>query len=234
VGGSHGATSIADGSLQLMVNRDVLDGSGARKTGNRRVTARFLVSLHGSAAGGAGASRARAALAAAPLLLAAAPAAGAPPPPAPALQPLRAPLPDAVALVSLQLLPAGLNLTRYFGGSGSGGGGSGGEPVGAAALLLRLRHVHQAGLDGAAAAAPVGLDLGQVFGGRGAGAWGVAGAVEVTADGARGVAAAEAAGVAWPEAAGGVGEGAGAGGRGGGLQVVLKPSEIKTWLLTVA
>ncbi len=74
--------------------------------------------------------------------------------------PLSGPLPDAVHLVALQLLPPGLNLTQFYSPIQATGHTLGPAPApSTGSLLLRLRHVYQAGLDDPALAVPVSVDL---------------------------------------------------------------------------
>jgi hypothetical protein len=158
------------------------------------------------------------------------------------LVPLASPLPAALALVTLQLLPTGLNLTRYFGDGGAADAADAADaaPLSESVVLLRLRHVYQAGLDDPALATPCTVDLATLLAPRLA----VASAVEVTLDGFREVNAARAAQVQWPEEADTrAGAEADGGGTSGGLlgsvvgsatSVVVSPGEVRTFLLTVA
>jgi hypothetical protein len=256
--GSHAATSLVDGSLELMVNRDVIDGGGARKTGNRRTTSALALSLHPTTTSATTASRRAAALLAAPPLLAVSPWSGGSGPSLPSLaSSLATPLPPTLHLLSLQLLPAGLNLTRYF--SGTGGGGrqhqhqhqhqhhhqqqQQQQPV----VLLRVRHMYQAGLDDPSAAVPALVDPTTLFSPR----WTVASVEEVTLDGGRGLAQAAGEQVQWPQAGPAAGAGAwaptggtgmasgggggkgGKGGKGGAAPVTVLPGEIKTFFLVL-
>jgi hypothetical protein len=229
---------------------------------NRHVTIHDVLTLAASGAGADGALRPlMSGLANPPVLLAAAGGAAAPaPPPSAPFAPLRAPLPPALEVLTLALMPSGLNIS--FGGcpamgptptttgaqgrpTPTRGGGGAGAGAGAGVLLLRLRHVYAAG-EGPLAV-PVTVDLGGVL----APHWNVTGAVELTLSATRPMAPARAAQVQWPEvpaaaaasgrapaAVRGAAAAAASGDAGGGdaasagdLSVTLAPMEIRTWAL---
>jgi hypothetical protein len=229
---SHSATSMADGAIELGLNRNVLNASGARFTGNRLVTAHVVLAPGASARAAATASRRAAADLANPTLaFAAAALPGAAPPP---FAPLGAGLPAAVALVSLQLLPPAFNLSDFFAGGSDGPAAA--PPPAAGALLLRLRHVHQAGLDDPALAQPATVDLAALFAPR----WTLTGVTEMAVDASDTMASARAKQIQWKQQAQ-----AGAHGRAGRaraqapsaqappLSVTLAPMQIMTLLLTL-
>ena len=233
---SHACTSMADGAIELSMNRNVLDKSGARFTGNRLVTQHNLLLVAASASAAATAARAAAdALSNPPLAFAAAGA-----PSGAAFAPLGAPLPPQLALVGLQLLPKGLDLSSFFAGEGEGEGERAPPPPAASGvLLLRLRHIFQAGLDDPALAAPVTVDLAAVLAPR----WALVSVTEMVVDASTTAADARAAQIQWQQQAEG---GAAppplappppvppAPPRAGATSVTLAPMEIKTLLLALA
>jgi hypothetical protein len=239
---SHGAASPAEGVLDLTLSRGVAASGGFPALANRHVTLRDVLAVHGSSAASAAAARPLASRLANPLLLLAAAAptgagaarARAPPPP---FSPLAAPLPPAVELLTLALLPAGLNVSAAAQGNTPAAGTAAPAaaprgpqpPLAGAALLLRLRHIFAAG-EGSLAG-PVVLDLAAAFAPR----WNVTAAREMTLTATRGMEEARAAQIQWQQLGG---SGAPAAKRAlytaaGGTTVTLQPMEIKTWLLTL-
>jgi hypothetical protein len=199
---SHSCTSMSDGAIELGMNRNVLDKTGARFTGNRLVTQHNLLLLGVTATAATTAARAAADELSNPPLAFAAVAADVPGGGSPAFAPLGQPLPPQLSLVSLQLLPPALNLSAFFsdasGFAAAAAGGPPPPPAAAGMLLLRLRHMFQLGLDDAALTAPVTVDLAAVFAPR----WSVTAATEMVVDGSGNMAAARAAQIQWQQQAG--------------------------------
>lgn len=166
-----------------------------------------------------------------------------------AFRPLAAALPPQVAVVSLQLLPAGFNLSSLFPRPPLANGADRAQKPSAAsgALLLRLRHIYQAGMDNATLAVPVSVDLAAAL----APHWRVAAAVEWAVDASQPMAAASATRINWLQQPGGNKSGGkhqGKPGRSGRLGedlhrrdsvqgsavVTLRPMELKTLVLQLA
>ncbi len=260
---SHGAASPAEGVLDVTLSRGVAASGNFPALANRHVTLHDALTLRRSAAGSAAEARPLAARLANPVLLFAAAAgaagggggggggggaaAGAAAPPPPPVSPLAAPLPPAVEVLTLALLPEGLNVSAAAQGRTPGGGGGWARrappppppraqpPIAAAALLLRLRHIFAVG-EGPLAA-PVEVDLAAAFAPR----WNVTVAREVTLTATRGMAEARAEQIQWPQLGAGGGAAGAAPARGAppsaagapSLVVTLRPMEIKTFLLTL-
>lgn len=146
-------------------------------TGNRLVTQHNLLLVGPSLDATASAVRtASASLSNPPLAFAAANG-----PPA-SVSPLGQALPPQLALVSMQLLPSGLNLSGIFSppvrGTGAEEESKAPPPASSGVLLVRLRHIHQAGLDAKADTVPVSVDLASVFSPR----WKVVNVTEMVVD----------------------------------------------------
>ena len=247
-GSPQGGSSMCSGCLEVGINRMVLDGSGAKQTGNRLVTAENALLLLGSGGWPALTSHLRplAAALADPLQVWASPASEAPPSPIAPFSPVIAgALPPNLQLMTLQTLPPGLNISAAFYGRRTG------APVSASVILLRLRHVFATGEGQGGEAAPATVDLSALFAPR----WSVASAVEYTIDAAQPMGAARANQIPWnaPSSSGSgslstgalpMGDGAGSGLAAGdgsgvssssssGVTVTLQPMDIRTFVLTL-
>jgi hypothetical protein len=224
---SHWATSMASGTLEVGLNRNVVDDKGERFTGNRLVTQHLLLGVAPSRVAATTAVRARAAVMSNPPLLFAAGGAR----PSPVFAPLEA-LPDQVALISLQLLPQGFNLSAFFATGVTSPHAP--PPVSTGSLLLRLRHIYQGGMDDSALAAPVTFDLAAVF----APSFTVKALVEMAVDASQSLAEARAAQVQWPQAASGGGGEASpsilAEMSGSGTVLTMAPMQLRTFLVQLA
>ena len=231
---SHGCTSMSDGALELTLNRNVLDQSGRRLTGNRLVTQHTVVVVGPSRQAVTTAVRRLSADMSNPVLAFAADAGLSGKSSTSPFAPLASAFPPELALVSLQLLPAGFDVSALF---GVGSGASDSEPSqkssskpSAGVVLLRLRHIYQRGLDDPTHTAPASVDLAAVF----APQWRVASVVEMVVDGSQTMADAQAARHVWPQATtGGDPPRRTAARRLGndGTVVTLQPMEIKTFAL---
>ena len=213
-GNSHAATSMADGSIELSVNRQALDKNRQRLTGNRLVTQHVLLTVAPSFASAATAVRHASAMLSNPTVLfahsgelAGRTFSGV------------GSLPPQLAILSLQLLPEKLNIS--FGRSSEVP-----PPVSRAVLLLRLRHIFQAGVDDESAAAPATVDLAEVFRPR----WEIGSVIEMAVDGSQPLAEARAAQVQWRQQAGQP-PSLKAAAVSLSTQVTLQPMEIKTLAL---
>ena len=193
---SHGCTSMADGSIEFTLNRDVLkDKPLSRFTGNRRVTQHTILLVGASTAATTTAARTTSAMMSNPVqAFSGATTSGGGDPP---FAPLSASFPPQIAIVSLQLLPAGFNVSDLFDAAAAIDGDASTQrpPASSGALLLRIRHIFQSTLDDPAAAKPVTIDLAAAFAPR----WKVAGVEEWTVDASEPMAAAEGKRTKWPE-----------------------------------
>ena len=93
---------MTDGAIELMMNRDVVDSSGNRFTGNRLFTQHNVITVHSQMVHASTAARSLTAQLSNPVVVLATPSygSGASKPPA---TPLGQPLPAAVHVVSLQV-----------------------------------------------------------------------------------------------------------------------------------
>ena len=175
VGAAQGAASMADGSLELMINRAVLDPSKTsgpncdNSTDNHLVTMHHILMLTESDDMGqelAGSVRPVAAAVANPVVVFSSEADTSKT--CPVVSPVSAPLPPQLELLTLQMLPPGMNIslidnpdTQYNVSTGSYPA----PPVGSAVMLLRLRHLYAAGEGGPSSALgkPVTVDLTKLF-----------------------------------------------------------------------
>ena len=227
---SHAVTSMTDGHIELSLNRNVLDQKAARFTANRLVTQHLLLAPAAGRAAAVGAAKVAAAvLANPPLAFAAAGVTTTATPPFAPLVP--GAFPPQVAVVSLQLLPQGFNVSALFIGAGADArAGAPGAPASSGSLLLRLRHMYQAGLDGPALTVPVSVDLAAAFAPR----WTVTLVTEMAVDATESMAQARARQVQWRQAPGGAASGAVPGpiaaaeAAPGATVVTLAPAELKT------
>ncbi len=247
---SHGVGSLADGELEAMVGRAVVDGSGNLSTGNRHVTVQDALFVHESASGAAVLMRRLASALANPVVLVASAQgieerrrkrrgeAGLLSTTSP-FAPLSAALPPALELLTLQTLPANMNVSAATMGGMEWEEGTT-DPVSSSVLLLRLRHIFAAG-DDPVLSQPATVDLAALFAPR----WTVTGAVELTLTATRTMTAARAAQIQWPQlppsSSGGVGSGAAAAkghvGPAAGdavIPVTIAPMDIRTFVLTIA
>lgn len=240
---SHGATSPADGVLDVILARAVLASGPFPALANRHVTVTDALTVHASRASSASARRPLQSRLANPVLVLAS-SGGASLPSAP-FAPLAAPLPPSLEIASLQLFPAGLDVSAAAQGPPPTGAGrpaaadppppSAPPPLSSAVLLLRVRHVYAVGEDDARAQ-PVDLDLAALFAPR----WTVLAARETTLTATRDMDAARAQQIQWAQ----VGQQAGSAVRrpnvtaaalhgASGFVFTLRPMDIKTFLLTV-
>jgi hypothetical protein len=159
--------------------------------------------------------------------------------------PLGQALPPQLALVSMQLLPPGLNLSGIFTPPTADRGGStlkaaAPPPASAGVLLIRLRHIYQLGLDAQSDTNPATVDLAKVFAPR----WKVLAVNEMVVDASEGAAVAEQKRVKWngaslggaasPRTAAESSEARGSGSATGSTSVTLKPMELKTYVLELS
>ena len=211
---SHAATSMSDGSIELTMNRQALDKNRQRLTGNRLVTQHLLLTVAPSCTAATTAIRhASAMLSNAPVLFAHSGALG-----GDSFAGLSS-LPPQLGILSLQLLPENLNISLLLNQSSELS-----PPVSRATMLLRLRHMFQAGLDDNAAAAAATVDLADVFRSR----WDIAAVTEMVVDGSQPLADARAAQVQWQQQAGSRPAVKAAA---PSTRVTLQPMEIKTFAL---
>ena len=231
---SHACTSMVDGEIELTLNRNVIR-SGARFTGNRQVTQHTVLVVGRSSAATTTAARGAAAALSNPTLMFASAGVDANAPSGvPPFAPMSVAFPPEVAIVSLQLLPAGFNLSSLFRTVDQDrqpplqhGGGDAGT------MLLRVRHIHQLGVDDRTVTGPVTVNLASALAPR----WIVASAVEWTIDGSEAVAAAAAKRMHWPEAQDGVAVSPSplsAESEDPPGTVTLQPMELKTFMLMLA
>jgi len=193
---SHGCTSMTDGAIEFTLNRDVLkDKPLSRFTGNRRVTQHNILLVGASTAATTTAARTASAMMSNPVQVFAGVTTRGPDGGDFPFAPLSASFPPQVAIVSLQLLPAGFNVSDLFDAAAGDGGTSTQRPPASSALLLRIRHIFQPALDEPTAAKPVTIDLAAAFAPR----WKVAGVEEWTVDASEPMAAAEGKRTTWPE-----------------------------------
>jgi len=170
---SHACTSMTDGVFEITLNRNVLDNKGERFTGNRLVTQHNILAIGSSTTSMSTALRTMSALMCnPPLVFASTNAANQ----ATAFAPI-VPLPPQIAIVSLQLLPSGFNLSSFFAGENSIEQDAA-PPASSGMVLLRLRHIFQAGLDDPSVTIPVTIDLSSVF----APHWKITGVTELVVD----------------------------------------------------
>ena len=182
---------MADGAIELTLNRDVMDKTGSRFTGNRRVTQHTILVVRGSLSQATTDVRAISAAMSNPPLAFAGPAGAG----TGAFEPLSEPFPPELALVSLQLLPSGLNVSGIFDAlakqdsaaagpahayphAGTDSDAATPPAVSTGVLLARVRHIFQSNLDDAALAAAASVDLAKALAPR----WSVASVVELTVD----------------------------------------------------
>lgn len=231
---SQGAASMADGELELLLNRAVLDNAPGHpescdnSTGNHLVTLRHAVVLGGSPAAAMGDARAVAARIANPVVVTVAPVAcGAD---LPAAAPLARSLPPQLELMSLQMLPPGLNVSFA----------ADGVPVNQSSVLLRLRHLYAVGegSPGSSLGAPVTVDLSTLLLPQ----LNVTAATEMTLDGAATLKAAASRRIQWKQASGEqsqplsdytAAEGTDNPATTDSTVVTMQPMDIRAWLLEV-
>jgi lysosomal alpha-mannosidase len=198
VGSAQGAASMADGSIELMVNRAVLDPSPASGPNCDNSTDNHLVTLHnllvlsdtGDTDGTelAGSVRPIAAAIANPVVLFNSVAADQQQQQqtlsCTATSPVAAPLPPQLELLSLQMLPPAMNIsliddpdTQYNATTTPYPA----PPVSSAVMLLRLRHLYAAGDGGQSSplGKPVTIDMANLF----APHWTISDVVETTLSG---------------------------------------------------
>lgn len=197
VGSAQGAASMADGSMELMVNRAVLDPSQTSGPNCDNSTDNHLVTLHnllvlsdtGDAKGLELAASVRpiAAALANPVVLFSSVATTVDATSSShcaASSPVSTPLPPQLELLSLQMLPPQMNIslidepdTQYNATTKPHPA----PPVGSAVMLLRLRHLFAAGDGGQSSTLgkPVKIDLANLF----APHWRITSAVEMTLSG---------------------------------------------------
>ena len=177
VGSAQGAASMADGSLELMINRAVLDPSKTsgpncdNSTDNHLVTVHHVLMLADTAddmgTEMAAAIRPVAAAMANPVVIFSVKGGNASNSCSPE-SPMKLSLPPQLELLSLQMLPPGMNIsliddpgTQY----NSTTGHYPAPPVTSAVMLLRLRHLYAAGDGGpdSSLGKPVTIDLANLF-----------------------------------------------------------------------
>ena len=190
VGSAQGAASMADGSLELMINRAVLDPSKTSGPNCDNSTDNHLVTVHhvlmladtGDDMGAEMAASIRpvAAAMANPVVLFSAGGVNASNP-CPPISPVDVSLPPQLELLSLQMLPPGMNIsliddpgTQYNTTTGHYPA----PPVTSAVMLLRIRHLYAVGDGGSDSSLgkPVTIDLSKLF----APYWTITDAVEMT------------------------------------------------------
>jgi hypothetical protein len=238
---------MADGQMELMINRAVLDPSATsgpncdNSTDNHLVTMHHVLMLHDSGddrgAILAAAIRPVAAALANPVVLfsgGAAPGRRCAP-----SAPVAAALPPQLELLSLQMLPPKMNIsmidlpdTQYNATPGSHPA----PAVGSAVMLLRLRHLFAVGDGGPGSALgqPVAVDLAKLL----APHWTVTAAVEHTVDGITPLVEWERTRLQWRQAPASPGKAAPAVGASGPpdtlRRTTINPMEVRTWHITVA
>lgn len=178
VGSAQGAASLADGSIELMINRAVLDPSKTSGPNCDNSTDNHLVTLHNllvlsdtSDPDGvelAASVRPLAAAVANPVVLFTQPHHGGSS--CVSGSPVSTALPPQIELLSLQMLPPSMNIsliddpaTQY--NSTTAGSRYPAPPVGSAVMLLRLRHLYAAGDGGQSSplGKSVNVDLAKLF-----------------------------------------------------------------------
>jgi hypothetical protein len=262
VGSAQGVASLANGQLELMVNRAVLKASKSEPTSCANSTDNHLVTLHHLLMLGSGTSavqaetRPPAAALANPVAIFVSPSASASTTGGGDGRSLGAdcgisnggavavaPLPPQLELLSLQMLPPGMNVTlidddatQYNASSAAANRSYPAPPVKNAVMLLRLRHLYALGEGDSKLGQPVSLDLAELFAPR----WTVRTAVEMTADGVTPLAEREKSKLHWkqePSVASAAVASASSHGdtkAAGVLSVTIHPMEIRTWAITVA
>ena len=145
------------------------------------------------------------------------------------------PLPPQIAIVSLQLLPAGFNLSSFFAGDSNNAQDAfdTAPPASSGMILLRLRHIFQAGLDDPSIAISTTVDLANVFSPH----WTISSVTELTVDASDTLTAAQEKQISWIQSSPLSGntqkEEPTSKIQSAGFSVTLEPMEIKTLLLTI-
>lgn len=207
---SHGGASMADGELEILVNRAVMNGQAQQQTGNRHTTVLDVLTLHGDAMTSTSAMRPLMTHLANPLMVLATPIPAGQQPPSnriPPFAPLAADLPASLEVLTLQLLPPGMNVSSASMPSASSpstaagsevppGGlpAAGDDPLSSSVLLLRLRHIYTVGEDDQLAQ-PVTIDIAAMLAPR----WSVIGVTETTLTATRTMAAAREQQIQWAQ-----------------------------------
>ena len=254
VGSAQGAASIADGSIEVMINRAVLDPSQTSGPNCDNSTDNHLVTLHNmlvlsdtsdpDGAELAGSVRPLAAAVANPVVLFSQPHHEGSR--CTARSPISTALPPQLELLSLQMLPPSMNIsliddpaTQY--NSTTAGSRYPAPPVGSAVMLLRLRHLYAAGDAGQSSplGKPVKLDLAKIF----APHWTITDVNETTLSGSMTLSQQQSSQLHWrqaPAAEGGAPNAPteprqrGADSADSPGVVTIRPMEVRTWAIRVA
>ena len=187
---SHSCTSMSDGAFEITLNRNVLDNKGERFTGNRLVTQHNILFLGSSTTETTTTFRTISTMISNPPLMFASTNA------VNQASPLHTilPFPAQIALVSLQLLPAGFNLSGFFAGDTNiNDANFAAPPASSGLVLLRLRHIFQEGLDDPAVTIPITVNLDDIFSSH----WTITSVTELVLDGSDSMADAQEKQIQW-------------------------------------
>lgn len=224
---SHACTSMSDGVLEITLNRNVLDNKGERFTGNRLVTQHNILCLGSSTSSTSTTLRTiTSSMSNPPLVFASTNTVNQASTFAPIL-----PLPPQIAIVSLQLLPSGFNLSAFFAGDNNNAQDAfdTAPPASSGMIVLRLRHIFQSGLDEPTIAIPTTVDVANVF----SPLWKISSVTEIVVDASETMAEAREKQIPWIQSGNTQKEEPTVKEHSSDFSVTLEPMQIMTLMLTI-